>query len=176
VEEPEVAFRYFDRCNYIQIDEKPVMESLGYINAESGPLLIVDGALASVWTGIEGSDYKRACALFDGNPKLDGCEIAVGVGRGIVWEMHGAGTSEVFRDSKSTIVIVRPWLCDPKNRDALMSLAEQPLNQPVLIGNLSVESATIAIFWAAEKGKGSSLRLERRSRDRPRKCPSTALV
>jgi hypothetical protein len=43
------------------------MESLGYVNAEGGPLSIVDGVSAAAWDGADGSDYDLACALFDLN-------------------------------------------------------------------------------------------------------------
>jgi hypothetical protein len=130
------------------------MELLGYINAEGGPLLIVDGISASAWNGIDGSDYDRACALFDSSPALEGCQIAVGSHEGIVWEMCGAGTADVFKSAVSGVVIVRSWLHDPSDRHAPLTLAEHPLNRPTRIGSLSADSMTVAIFWASERGKG----------------------
>jgi hypothetical protein len=136
---------------------EPFMEPLGYINTEGGPVLVVDGASASAWNGIDGSDYKNVCALFDGNPALEGGEIAVGGNKGIVWEMCGAGTADVFRSTASHIVIIRSWLHDPLDRHASMTLAEQPLSQPTRIGSLSADSMTIAILWAPERGQGFHL-------------------
>jgi hypothetical protein len=134
------------------------METLGYLNAEGGPLLIVDGISASAWHGIEGSDYNRARALFDSQPALEGFEIAVGAEK--VWEMSGAGTADVFRSNDSRIVIVRAWLHDPQNSDAPLTLAELPLNRPTRIGSLTADSMTIAILWAPENGKGFDLPAE----------------
>jgi hypothetical protein len=57
--------------------------NLGHVNAEGGPLLLIDGDLARHWNGISGSDYHRACTLFDSNPALQGSEIIVDDGQAI---------------------------------------------------------------------------------------------
>jgi hypothetical protein len=130
---------------------------LGYIDAEGGPLLVADSSLVSYWKGIEGEDYARACALFDSNPETEGAEIDIGTGKGIVWEMQGAGTADVFKHSESHLCITRIWPHNLKDSRAPQLIAEQPFRSDRRIGNLLVESGVLVILWAPENG--SSIRL-----------------
>jgi hypothetical protein len=129
-----------------------MMDYIGWINAEGGPLLLTDAALAASWQGSSGTDYERACGLFDAHPGIEGTAISVGAGMGILWEMSGPGTAHVFRDDESHYVIVRPWPTDPTNYDAPRLMAEQASTTSVEIGPLSTESRVLLILWAVEDG------------------------
>src|SRR5439155_2136638 len=85
------------------------MENIGVVNAEGGPLLLADFRFAQSWHGAEGdsSDYQRACDALDSEPRLEGIEIPISEGRGVLWEMEGAGTADIFRMSENHIAIVR---------------------------------------------------------------------
>lgn len=131
------------------------MDYVGWINAEGGPLLLMDMALAEYWEGCAGTDYLRACALFDENPLLEGMPISVGTGEGILWEMSGPGVAHVFRDDDTHYVIVRPWATDPSNSEAPLVMAEQPWTPETRIGELSSGSGELLIFWAAEEGRAA---------------------
>jgi len=133
------------------------MDYLGYINAEGGPLLLMDSVLVPYWKGIEESDYNRACAIFDNNPEIQGAEIDIGPGRGVLWEMQGAGTADVFKHSESHICVTRIWPHDPKDSRAPQLIAEQPLRRDHHIGDLLVESGVLVILWAPENGSGIKL-------------------
>jgi hypothetical protein len=126
--------------------------NLGYINAEGGPLLLVDGDLARHWSGVSGADYGRACALFDADPALQGSEIIVDDGQAIVWEMNGPGTAGVFRENESHLVVLRPWLNDPTSPNAPRRIAEEPIKSMTDIGQLTVGSGILVILWATEDG------------------------
>ncbi len=91
------------------------MNYIGWINAEGGPLLLIDPALAPFWQGSSGTDYDRACGLFDANSGIEGTPISVGAGKGILWEMGGPGTAHVFREDETHYIVVRPWPTDPAN-------------------------------------------------------------
>jgi len=82
------------------------MDVLGYINAEGGPLVVIDRALVPLWKGIGGEDYDRVCTIFNNNSELKGAEIGIGGGKRIVWEMKGAETADVLRHSQSHMCIV----------------------------------------------------------------------
>jgi hypothetical protein len=126
--------------------------NLGYINAEGGPLLLIDGDLARHWNGVSGSDYHRACALFDANPALQGSEIIVDDGQAIVWEMSGPGTADVFRENESHLVVLRSWLNDPISSGAPRLIAKEPSKSMTEIGQLTVGSGILVILWATEDG------------------------
>jgi len=133
------------------------MDFLGYINAEGGPLLVMDSVFVPYWKGIEGEDYDRACAIFDNNPKSEGAEIDIGTGKGIVWEMQGAGTANVFKHSESHLCITRIWPHDPKDSSAPRLIADQQVRRDQYVGDLLIESGRLVILWATEDG--SSIRL-----------------
>lgn len=134
------------------------MTYLGYINAEGGPLLVADGSRVSGWKGIEGADYDRACAIFDSDPALEGAEIDLGDGNGVLWEMQGPGTAFVYMLNESHYVIVRIWPRTPQESSAPQTIAEQPFERTARIGRLSIESGILAVFWAVEEGAGMNLR------------------
>jgi hypothetical protein len=133
------------------------MEYLGYINAEGGPLLVADGSLVSGWKGIDGADYDRACSIFDSDTELEGSEIDLEGGKGILWEMKGPGTAFAYRHGESHYVIVRLWPRDPMDLNAPDAVAQQPMERVVRIGALSIQSGILALFWAVEDGSGMKL-------------------
>lgn len=133
------------------------MDFLGYINAEGGPLLVADSVLVPYWKGIEGKDYDRACAIFDHCHETEGAEIDIGTGKGIVWEMQGAGTVDVFKHSETHLCISRIWPHDPKDSSAPQMIADQQLRCDQHIGNLLVESGRLVILWASEDGSSIGL-------------------
>lgn len=128
------------------------MDYLGLINAEGGPIIVGDALVLSQWTGVEGTDYDRACALFDADPKLEGAEIKVGMGDAIVWEMEGGGTAFVFRATQFHHIVVRLWPTDPLDKEAPHVIADQPFKPTTRLGALPIESGILAILWAAEDG------------------------
>jgi hypothetical protein len=128
------------------------MDHLGYINAEGGPLLVADSVLVPYWKGIEGPDYDRARAIFDDSPEIEGAAINIGPGRGLLWEMQGAGTADVFKNSESHICVTRIWPHDPRDSTAPQSIAGRPVGHEEYIGDLLVESGRLTILWAAEDG------------------------
>ena len=129
------------------------MKHLGYINTEGGPLLIADAAVAKFWEGTygDGADYKRACKVFDDEPDVEGGAININNQAGLLWEMDGAGTADVFMSDH--LVIVRTWPTDQSENTTPSLLANEPLQNSFELGNLTVDTGAIAVFWAAENGK-----------------------
>jgi hypothetical protein len=125
------------------------MQHIGYVNAEGGPLLLIDARLASDWQGTSGNDYERACKLFDSTAGLEGGEISVGTGKGLLWEIAGPGTADVFKQDDNYL-IVRVWPADPSDQNASALIANQSGTKPVKVGTLLVTGGTLAILWAAE--------------------------
>jgi hypothetical protein len=131
------------------------MEHLGVINAEGGPLLLADFNVAQAWRGIDAdsADYQRACEAFDSQPDLEGTEIVIPNGRGILWEMRGAGTADVFLMNENQLTVMRAWLENPLDNTTLEMLAACPSENLTEIGHLLVPSGALAMFWAVEDGK-----------------------
>jgi hypothetical protein len=128
------------------------MNYLGYVNTEGGPLLISDVALVCHWNGIVGTDYNRACALYDADETLEGIEIEIKDGKAFLWEMRGAGTAEIFKINDNHLVIVRIWPTDPLDSSVTRLIAGEPLKEIKRLGNLTIETCALAVLWAAEDG------------------------
>lgn len=122
------------------------------ISSEGGPLLIADAEVMRSWSGVDGPDYERACEFFDHNPSIEGGDMDVGHSKGILWEMSGAGTAYIFPSAGEGYTIVRAWLSDPEDEDAIGRLASEPTNNPVELGELTLTSKSVVIIWAAENG------------------------
>ena len=114
------------------------MKQLGYINAEGGPLLIMDASVSHSWKGIEGDgcDYKEACKLFDVNPSIEGGPISIDGETGMLWEMKGPGTADAFMNDH--LVIVRTWPTNPSDTTASLYFANEPIlgTRPVITRHL----------------------------------------
>jgi hypothetical protein len=128
------------------------MDFLGCINAEGGPILVADSSLIPHWKGIEGEDYDRTSAIFDGNPELEGSVIDIGAGKAILWEMKGDGTADAYKHSESHFSITRIWPHDPADSAGPQLIADKPVNRDRYIGDLVVESGSFVILWAPENG------------------------
>lgn len=137
-----------------------MVKYLGYIDAEGGPIIVVDLNLAPLWRGTDddGEDYRRACEFFDANPAVEGGAISIASGTGTIWELNGAGTVDIFEVGNNCLTIIRPWLDAPQHEPSdqiLPRLAEAKLVDPIELTELEVPSAEIVILWAAESGIGA---------------------
>src|SRR5438105_6947018 len=99
------------------------MRHLGFVQAEGGPLVLLDTALARSWAGIAGSDYNRACDFFDSHPDAEGGIITVGPGWALVWEMGGAGTADISESQDRSVVVVRAWPSSAADKSVVKTLA-----------------------------------------------------
>jgi hypothetical protein len=126
---------------------------VGVVSTEGGPLLIADRELAAGWTGAFGTDYQRACDLFDADPDVPGGPVALNGGWGMVWDMP-TGTAEVWRRGAAQLTISRPWV-DPDDVTS-GQLADEPPRRAARFGQLEIRSGWLLIVWAAEEGREAS--------------------
>jgi hypothetical protein len=127
------------------------MELLGWVSSEGGPLLVADAPIAQIWEAEStGEFYERACLFFE-NSNSDGGPIEIGPGVGVLWEFHGAGSAAVFQHEEG-FTIVRDWYYSDDEAATTSNFANQEEKSPVFLGELVVESESLAIFWAAETG------------------------
>ena len=130
------------------------MEFVGHVNAEGGPLILLDHAVATRWRGIEdgGGDYRRACQLLDRTPRVAGLPIPVGQGNGLLWDMGGPGTAMVYRHTQDHIEILRDWVDAPDGRAHTRQLAALALQAAEEVGTIVLLTEWLIVLWAPEDG------------------------
>ena len=128
------------------------MEHIGFVEAEGGPLVLIDSALARSWAGVEGNDYERACEFFDSHASAKGGAISIGSGSALIWEMCGAGRADIYKIEGNGIIIMRAWLAQNAETSVLKTLAEEPTEKLTDLGEIEIDSNGIAILWATESG------------------------
>lgn len=131
----------------------PNLIKLGYVCSEGGPILLGDAGDIRYWESDgSGADYEKACTVFEREDVFGGT-VLVNAHKGIVWEMGGAGTGNIFL-SKEAIMIVRSWTDGiEENPDFLSTIIEMPMETSTSIGEIEIYSETLAIMWAAECGQ-----------------------
>jgi hypothetical protein len=129
------------------------LRRLGHVSSEGGPFLILDAAWLGDWGGEDLGDYQRVCDWLDEHPDQPGYQADIGPSSGLVWELGGAGTADVFRQSDSRVVLSRPWLKE-NNEDLAMEAAAAASTSKAPFGTLIVETGTVLIFWSPERGSG----------------------
>lgn len=130
------------------------MNHIFSLNAEGGPLLCVDAGAAARWKGAEDDapDYANLCAAIDAQPEFSATITLLAGFPGVVWEMQGAGTADVFVGDDGRITVVRAWLSEDTN-DEVGELADtEPVSRMVL-GVIDVPSGVLAVFWSVESGR-----------------------
>jgi hypothetical protein len=135
-----------------QRGEKIIMQQLDYIDSEGGPLLFVDAELGNFWNGVDGNDYDRACHFFDSDSSIEGGQISIHNGKGILWEMNGAGTAYIFKSPDENFVILRGWFTDDSDNGAPILMAKEPIVDCVKLGVLNLSSGRLAILSSVENG------------------------
>lgn len=134
----------------VQVDVKPSI----YINAEGGPLLLVDAHAATSWRGAldESKDYETLCAKFDANRDLEGFATVIDAQKSVAWEMVGGGTAFLFQLGGGQLRLIRAWM-DEDTMEELEQLALVDAAQCVAIGDIDVPSGLLAVLWAQESGE-----------------------
>lgn len=113
-------------------------------------MILGDVSVIRAWEVQEdGSDYERACELLELNS--EGGPIEVGSGTAMLWELFGGGIADIWL-TKHGILLVRSWLEDATDDAAAAELAALPPNSPQDMGDIRVDSGTLAILWAPESG------------------------
>lgn len=133
------------------------LNNLGTVSSEGGPLLITDAVIAQSWRGatfVEEDDYERVCDILIEAPEAEGILISIAEGKGLIWEMAGSGTSDVFLKNSTHLVVVRTWLDDPDDTETIALFANAPLQEHQHLGSLRIETGIVTILWAPESGQG----------------------
>jgi hypothetical protein len=130
------------------------LNPIASINAEGGPLLLLDARAATSWRGAldESKDYENLCAVFDAQPDLQGYETVIGAQRAVAWEMVGGGTADVFQLGGGRLRVVRAWI-EEDTSEELEQLALADATTCVAIGDIHVPFGLLAVLWAPESGE-----------------------
>lgn len=126
----------------------------GTVSSEGGPLLLADAIAVHSWHGAseDSSDYERVCLLWD-DLNIPGFTIEIGEHQGIIWELGGAGTADVFCTEDGTIHLVRAWLRESRDMASIHALAELPIHTVDPFASLRIGCGRLAILWAPESGE-----------------------
>lgn len=125
------------------------LHHVGSVSSESGPLLLVDVMNLADWSGTARGDYERICHWLDDNPGTPGYGAEVGMEHGLVWDLGGPGTADVFRRSRQDLLICRAWEDD---EDRLSRAAASPAVEAERFGAVSVRSGWLLAFWPTAAG------------------------
>lgn len=127
-----------------------IMDYIGYINTEGGPLIIADSKAINNWDGIDGDDYEQLCSVYDSDLSLEGFPVAFKDYSSITWELDGGGVVRIYRD-KDDIYLIKSWVTDDKQNIDDTDLLTIPASKEQLnIGNLRLYTRYVIIFWATE--------------------------
>lgn len=116
--------------------------------------MCVDAGAAARWNGAvdDAQDYGNLCAAIDAQPEFSAMITPIAGLPGVVWEMQGAGTADVFVADDGRVAVLRAWLSQDTNED-LKELADtKPVSRRVL-GVIDVPSGVLAVFWSVESGR-----------------------
>lgn len=83
-----------------------MMNYLGYINTDGGPLIIADSNIINDWNGIEGNDYVDLCNVFDYDLTLEGFPINFKSNSPIAWELEGGGTVDIYKNETDDAMLL----------------------------------------------------------------------
>jgi hypothetical protein len=134
------------------------LEYCGAIDSEDGLLLFGDAAILHLWRGNNSepiASTQLESALGDGAP---GTNIPIAHKSGVIWDLEGPGTTDVFRDQMpGKIILVRSWLEDPleseTESEAVLGLGSLSFSPDVAFAEFQIESGTLAILWPTESGE-----------------------
>jgi hypothetical protein len=126
------------------------MNYLGHISTEGGPLIISDFNAVDDWNGIEGHDYEQMCAIFDSDLTLEGFSVNFKSYLPIAWELEGSGIIQIY-NSNDEILLIKTWLSEKELDLNNTELLTKPISKNnINIGNLTVNTDFIFLFWATE--------------------------
>lgn len=89
---------------------------------------------------------------------LTGYQADVGAGYGLVWDMGGPGTADLFRRSSRDLLICRSW---EDEGDRLRRAAAAPAVEAERFGSISVRSGWLLAFWPTAAGNEIALPADR---------------
>jgi hypothetical protein len=128
------------------------LQHVGTVSSEGGPLLVLDREALPAWGGIDYGDFERIGTWLDEHPGTPGYEAAVGAATGLVWDLGGAGTADVFRSAPDRLVLVRAWVTGDDEALVAEAAARPVTGGGTAAGGLTVGSGPVLVFWPVDRG------------------------
>ena len=130
----------------------------GVVSSEEGLLLFGDAKTLQQWTGLENEKAQvdqTEVILEAGQPGLN---LSIENGLGVIWEMEGAGTTDVFiSDVAEDIMLVRVWLEGSEDSatetQMIADFSAMPVAPSPVFAEFEVRSGYLAILAPSESGE-----------------------
>jgi hypothetical protein len=128
-------------------------EYIDAVDSEDGLLVFGDAAALQMWRGTSSDEEdvnKIQSALTGGLPGLD---LPIANDTGVIWNMEGPGTADVFRDEPSGhILLVRSWLTDPESMESVLAFSSIDAALNNAFAQFHIHSGCLAILSSTEDG------------------------
>lgn len=129
----------------------------GVVDSEDGLLLLGDPTTLQLWRGTEDEQTQqdRIEAMFEkGQP---GLTIPLGHGGGVIWDIDGPGSTDIFRDEATgNLKLVRCWLAGDDDMEVVFALSNAPTELGKPFAEFEIKTGFVVIMWPTEPG--SSIR------------------
>ncbi|MCW3098388.1 MAG: hypothetical protein JWL77_4006 [Chthonomonadaceae bacterium] len=135
-----------------------VLNYYGVVDSEEGLLLFGDANTLHHWRGLENEQAQVdqiEVILESGQPGLN---ISIEDGMGVIWEMEGAGTTDVFiSDIAEDIMLVRVWLEGSEDSESetqiITDFSVTPVASNPVFAEFEVRSGCLGILAPSESGE-----------------------
>lgn len=125
----------------------------GAMDSEDGTMLFGDADALIEWRGIESEATHSASILAALSQSLPGVGLTVSGKAVVIWDLHGAGTVDVYSDDRHNgILMVRSWLAESTSQNTLLDLASLPMDFSNAFAEFDVRSRFLVMFGPVESG------------------------
>lgn len=129
------------------------LKHYGVVDSEGGLLVFGDAATLQLWRG---SDHEQAQStqiesIFEEG--LPGMNVPIFQKTGVLWNLFGPGTADIFQDeSLDKLIIVRCWLDESDDIDEVMLLGQALINSGSTFAEFEISTGMLVIMDSIESG------------------------
>jgi hypothetical protein len=130
-----------------------ILTYCGVVDSEDGLLLFGDAATLQSWRGSNFDDmgFARSQAVL--RKGLPGLQTPILDDEGIIWNMDGPGTVDLFsNEGGDEILLIRVWLDGSESEDKVFAFASIPVDLRNEFAELEITSSFLAILSPTESG------------------------
>ena len=130
------------------------LKHYGAVDSEDGLLLFGDPGVLQRWRGLDGEPKHVGRIEASAEKGLPGVAIKMAREIGIIWDLEGEGTTDVFVEEETgNIVLVRCWLADSEDEmTAIGALASAPAALSKPFGEFHLSTGLLCAMTPTESG------------------------
>jgi len=130
----------------------------GVVSSEEGLLLFGDAKTLQQWRGLENEQAQVAQIKTILEAEQPGLNLSIEDGLGVIWEMEGAGTTDVFISAiAEDIMLVRVWLEGSEDAESetqiITDFSAMPMASSPVFAEFEVRSGYLAALAPSESGE-----------------------